>query len=265
MYRYKCPAHSRETAGAGAAANGVGFLRAARARTSSLLFDHEDLKGIITAAKAGDMLAVLDRNDLEGEWRNARLLRLEDTTEEVRWRLLTEDGVVIDEPGDGCPAAGFSTDDLLADVGMTYYISHDNELRRIIFSRRGGGARGGRGGGRWRWSDDVVVVEQTVEWDLQRVVHVESGKVGTVRTRAGSNDAAMVANKLIVIFDDGRGEHVVVKPDDIATAVKVLTKEEDILPQERRASKLLRASRARVAVEGILLGRLAIDFGTSAR
>ena len=45
------------------------------AKTSSLLFDHEDLKGIITAAKAGDMLAVLDRNDLEGEWRNARLLR----------------------------------------------------------------------------------------------------------------------------------------------------------------------------------------------
>ena len=30
------------------------------ARTSSLLFHHEDLKGIITAAKAGDMLAVLD-------------------------------------------------------------------------------------------------------------------------------------------------------------------------------------------------------------
>ena len=97
------------------------------AKTSSLLFDHEDLKGIITAAKAGDMLAVLDRNDLEGEWRNARLLRLEDTTEEVQWRLLTEDGVVIDEPGDGCPAAGFSTEDLLADVGMTYYISHDNQ------------------------------------------------------------------------------------------------------------------------------------------
>ena len=63
------------------------------ARTSSLLHDHEDLKGIISAAKAGDMLAVLDRNDLEGEWRNARLLRLEDTTEEVQWRLLTEDGV----------------------------------------------------------------------------------------------------------------------------------------------------------------------------
>ena len=60
----------------------------------------------------------------------------------------------------------------------------------------------------------------------------------------------MVANKLYVIFDDGRGEHVVVKPDEIATAVKVLTKEEDTLPQERRASKLLRASRG-VAVEGI--------------
>ena len=63
------------------------------ARTSSLLHDHEDLKGIITAAKAGDMLAVLDRNELEGEWRKARLLRLEDTTEDQQWRLLTEDGV----------------------------------------------------------------------------------------------------------------------------------------------------------------------------
>ena len=72
----------------------------------------------------------------------------------------------------------------------------------------------------------------------------------------------MVANKLYVIFDDGRGEHVVVKPDEIATAVKVLTKEEDTLPQGRRASKLSRASRG-VAVEGILLGRISIDFGTS--
>ena len=51
------------------------------ARTSSLLHDHEDLKGIISAAKAGDMLAVLDRNELQGEWRKARLLRLEDTNE----------------------------------------------------------------------------------------------------------------------------------------------------------------------------------------
>ena len=39
------------------------------ARTSSLLFHHEDLKGIITAAKAGDMLlagrAVLDRKEVQ--------------------------------------------------------------------------------------------------------------------------------------------------------------------------------------------------------
>ena len=73
-------------------------------RTLALLHDHEDLKGIITAASAGDMLAVLDRNELEGEWRKARLLRLEDTTEDQQWRLLTEDGVVINEPGNGCPA-----------------------------------------------------------------------------------------------------------------------------------------------------------------
>ena len=52
------------------------------ARTSSLLHDHEDLKGIISAAKAGDILAVLDRNELQGEWRKARLLRLEDTNED---------------------------------------------------------------------------------------------------------------------------------------------------------------------------------------
>ena len=100
---------------------------------------------------------------------------------------------------------------------------------------------------------DDEVVEQEVDWDLQRVVHVASGKVGTVRTRTGLGDAAMVANKLVVIFDDGRGEHVVVKPDEIATAVKVLTKEEDITPQERRASKLMRAAR------GVLLGRITLE------
>ena len=38
-------------------------------RTLALLTDHKDLKGIIRAASAGDMLAVLDRNDLEGEYR----------------------------------------------------------------------------------------------------------------------------------------------------------------------------------------------------
>ena len=76
------------------------------ARTHALLSDHDDLKGIIRAASAGDMLAVRDRNSLEGEWRNVRLLRLDDTFEEVHWRLLTEHGVVIDEPDDGCPAAG---------------------------------------------------------------------------------------------------------------------------------------------------------------
>ena len=44
---------------------------------------------------------------------NARLLRIEDTNEEVQWRLLTENGEVIDEPDDGCPAASFTTTDLL--------------------------------------------------------------------------------------------------------------------------------------------------------
>ena len=114
----------------------------------------------------------------------ARLLRLEDFNKELQWRLLTEDGVVIDEPGNGCPAAGFSTEDLLADVGMTYYISHDNEAATGLFSlaevveREEEEEVVARGGG-----DDEVVVEQVVDWDLQRVKHVESGKVGTVHAR----------------------------------------------------------------------------------
>ena len=32
-----------------------------------------------------------------------------------------------------------------------------------------------------------MVQEQVVDWDLQRVKHVESGKVDTMRTRAGSD------------------------------------------------------------------------------
>ena len=59
MYRYKCPAHSRETAGAGAAAMASASYAQLVASTSSLLFDHENLRAIVTAAKAGDMLAVL--------------------------------------------------------------------------------------------------------------------------------------------------------------------------------------------------------------
>ena len=41
----------------------------------------------------------------------------------------------------------------------------------------------------------------------------------------------------------GRGEHVVVKPDELTTAVRVLTKEEDNTPMEQRARALLRAAR----------------------
>ena len=102
-------------------------------RTLALLTDHKDLKGIIRAASAGDMLAVLDRNDLvawlEGErvapgaMPNARLLRIEDTNEEVQWRLLTENGEVIDEPDDGCPATGFTTTDLLLPPPSTHPLS----------------------------------------------------------------------------------------------------------------------------------------------
>ena len=80
-----------------------------------------------------------------------------------------------------------------------------------------------------------------MDWDLSASCTSspsQSGKVGTVRT-AGSGDAAMVANKLYVIFDEGRGEHVVVKPDEIA-AVKVLTKEETPCPLRQRVPALAR-------------------------
>ena len=58
----------------------------------------------------------------------------------------------------------------------------------------------------------------------------------------------MPANKLILIYDDGRGDHLYIKPDDLSTATKVLTEEEEghhpPYPRSARSSSfVLRAAR----------------------
>ena len=59
-------------------------------------------------------------------------------------------------------------------------------------------------------------------YDRVRVRHLALKRVGTLRTRSGSGDNAMPANKLLLIFDDGRGDHLYIKPDDLGSAAQTL-------------------------------------------
>ena len=76
----------------------------AATRTAVRLWD--GLKGAVDAAIDGDELAVHDRNNHEEEWRRVRLSYRAAEPEQQRWRLLSEDGAALDEPGSGCPATG---------------------------------------------------------------------------------------------------------------------------------------------------------------
>ena len=51
------------------------------------------------------MFAVRDRNNHDDDvWRLVRLQFLADEPLEKQWRLLSEDGTLLDEGDDGCPA-----------------------------------------------------------------------------------------------------------------------------------------------------------------
>ena len=63
--------------------------------------------------------------------------------------------------------------------------------------------------------------------DNVRVLVTATGATGTVRTRVGSNDSAMPANKVAIIFDQSPGEFMYLKPNEICDLATVLSPDAD--------------------------------------
>ena len=87
----------------------------------------EDVEDLKEAVQSGDRssfrkgIAVLDRNDLEtSAWRRVILAPHMDSEDATAWRLMDENGEVLDEPSSGCPASGFSTESVLLDIGTEF-------------------------------------------------------------------------------------------------------------------------------------------------
>ena len=211
----------------------------------------DDLKGLVRTLAIGEAVAIYDRNALtEDTWRPVRIARLPDQDETAMLQLQTKNGTVIDEPDGGCPAAGFSVESFEADAGMEYYSYYDATLDDL--------------------SDEAAEApepketEQTgasafpEEVDLLRVRVKANGVAGTVRTREGSKDHCIPANKVIVLIDGKPNEIVYVKRDALDDTVEVLAEKDDKVPQRERPVLALRLTNV-TTVDGILLGAVTIN------
>ena len=90
------------------------------------------LKEDILLCDPGEKVYVYDRQHLNTEeWRACTLEKLQ--ADPAMWRLLSEDGDVLDEPDD-CPAAGFTEVSLLADCGASIeMLSQFAEEQEVLF------------------------------------------------------------------------------------------------------------------------------------
>ena len=180
----------------------------------------------------GDSLALMDRNSLLSDWRPVFVVR----KEAELWVLLDANRELLDELADGCPAAGFHTNDLVRDIGTDFYKVPEF------------GAQAG---------DDKAHDLDGMELDLVRVRLTGSGATGTLRTRDGSGDTAIPAHKVAFLDDAGGGQHVLFKTDDVHKHVAVLKVEEDPTLPAERAVRLLRGG-ATTKSEGTLIGNITL-------
>ena len=75
------------------------------------------IKAAVLSTEIGDTIALQDRNHHEHHWREIYLCRMEHD----KWRLSDVNHFDLDENEDGCPFSGFSTESILADIGMHFY------------------------------------------------------------------------------------------------------------------------------------------------
>ena len=79
------------------------------------------IKAAVLSTEIGDTIALQDRNHHEHHWREIYLCRMEHD----KWRLSDVNHFDLDENEDGCPFSGFSTESILADIGMHFYATVD--------------------------------------------------------------------------------------------------------------------------------------------
>ena len=79
------------------------------------------IKAAVLSTEIGDTIALQDRNHHEHHWRKIYLCRMEHD----KWRLYDVNHFDLDENEDGCPFSGFSTESILADIGMHFYATVD--------------------------------------------------------------------------------------------------------------------------------------------
>ena len=127
---------------------------------------------------------MFDRNAFVDEsWRKVIVQRTGGST----WVLCDEHGEVLDEPDEGCPRGGFSTESFLADLDAKFY-SFFFQLPEADSEDE-----------QHDEHDEDDTVHET-DLDLNRAKLISTGVIGTVRTRDGSNDSTIPAHKVMFVY-----------------------------------------------------------------
>ena len=135
---------------------------------------------------------------------------------------------------------GFNHESLVADVGLEYYsisfspsrVCRAEEPLHEASPQPDDGQR-----------------DPQLDLDLLRVRTKEDSRTGTLRTRDGSGDKNIPANKVMLIFDEHSGKyHCLIKADDVPTMVTILEESTDPTPKDQRPVRVMRGSTGRPLV-----------------
>ena len=86
---------------------------------------------------------------------------------------------------------------------------------------------------------------------------------GTIRTRDGSGDSVMPANKVMYILDGRGGEHQYYKREDLEQRASPLIPTSDPVSPALRPVTLVRHNNSSTNIDGVLLGQIEVNFASS--
>eukprot|EP00900_Chrysochromulina_parva_P006390 jgi/Chrpa1/15752/Chrysochromulina_OHIO_Genome00026249-RA len=97
--------------------------------------------------------------------------------------------------------------------------------------------------------------------DLARARRKSDGQTGTIRTRDGSKDMAIPANKVLFIYDNSSGGFTTMKQEEMQSDYEFLGDEVDPTPVNMRPCQLIRSRKHSATVaDGVFLGRVDVNF-----